>query len=457
MEGGRGLGNALDHRTNRPLDYSLLDLPPPLSYHAHAMPHATKIDIAAQLLEFTLGNQQSRLFEAANQKQTRVEPVHIGGREYPRFINEFWTAQQRQSSSLHQIAYRACFKPQLPRFFIERLTGDGDLVYDPFAGRGTTIVEAALLGRQVIGNDINPLSRILTLPRLRIPNMTELKVRLNSIPTDGDAASDLDLSMFYHADTLKEILSLRNYLRTRKENGEEDGLDAWIRMVATNRLTGHSPGFFSVYTLPPNQAVSAPSQRKINRKRNQKPDYRDTRFIIQKKSSQLVNGLTLDQIRNLEQAATRAQFFSLDARATPAIADRTVHLVVTSPPFLDVVQYAQDNWLRCWFNGIDTNAISGRITAAKTIDAWTQVMRQVFAELHRVTRAGGWVAFEVGEIRGRSIALDEYVVPLGIDAGFSCEGILVNEQSFTKTANIWGVDNNSKGTNTNRVVMFYKK
>jgi len=34
--------------------------------------------------------------------------------------------------------------------------------------------------------------------------------------------------------------------------------------------------------------------------------------------------------------------------------------------------------------------------------------------------------------------------------------ILINDQKFTKTANCWGVDNNSKGTNTNRIVLFSK-
>src|SRR6266508_2201633 len=63
------------------------------------------------------------------------------------FVNEFWTAKQRAAHSLHEISYRACFKPQLPRFFIERLTEGGDVVYDPFMGRGTTLVEAALMGR----------------------------------------------------------------------------------------------------------------------------------------------------------------------------------------------------------------------------------------------------------------------------------------------------------------------
>ncbi len=53
-------------------------------------------------------------------------------------INEFWTSAQRQGHSLHEISYRACFKPQLPAFFISRLTNEGDGVYDPFMGRRTT-------------------------------------------------------------------------------------------------------------------------------------------------------------------------------------------------------------------------------------------------------------------------------------------------------------------------------
>ena len=50
------------------------------------------------------------------------------------FTNEFWTSKQRAANSLHEISYRACFKPQLVDFFVERLTDPGDLVYDPFYG-----------------------------------------------------------------------------------------------------------------------------------------------------------------------------------------------------------------------------------------------------------------------------------------------------------------------------------
>jgi len=75
----------------------------------------------------------------------------------PYLINEFWTAKQRQAHVIHEISYRGCFKAQLPGFFIARLTQPGEAVYDPFMGRGTTPVQAALMGRKPIGNDVNPL------------------------------------------------------------------------------------------------------------------------------------------------------------------------------------------------------------------------------------------------------------------------------------------------------------
>jgi hypothetical protein len=96
------------------------------------------------------------------------------------------------------------------------------------------------------------------------------------------------------------------------------------------------------------------------------------------------------------------------------------------------------------------------ITMSKTLEQWNKKMLEVFVELFRVTKPGGYVAFEVGEIRNGKIKLEEAVVPIGISAGFRCSGVLINTQAFTKTSNIWGVSNNSKGTNSNRIVVFRK-
>ncbi len=375
------------------------------------------------------------------------------GSTFPTLAMEFWTAKQRQAANLHEISYRACYKPQLPRHFIERLTGPGERVYDPFSGRGTTALEAALLGRRVAANDVNPLARMLAEPRLTPPEPAAVAQRLAEIPRSG-AADGVDLSMFYHPDTEAEIRGLREWCLARAATGELDGLDTWIRMVATNRLTGHSPGFFSVYTLPPNQALSAAKQRQINAQREQTPTYRDAHALILKKTRQLLSGLAPAQREHLALAAYDARFLTGDARATSTLLDGCMALTVTSPPFLDVVDYVGDNWLRCWFTGLDAEAIGRGISVPRTIEAWADTMGEVFAELHRLTRKGGFVAFEVGEVRRGKVRLDEVVLPLGLQAGFKAHGILVNSQAFTKTAHIWGVGNNDKGTNSNRVVLF---
>jgi len=394
-------------------------------------------------------------FRSTSGCSTVAEDMAIGPVTVTKYTNEFWTSRQRQASSIQEISYRACFKPQLPRFFISLLTRKRDVVYDPFNGRGTTTIEAALLGRNVIANDANPLSRIMTQARFFPPDLSLVEQRLDAIPSGEDRA-EIDLSMFYHPDTEREIVALRRYLLERKAASLEDSIDHWIAMVATNRLTGHSSGFFSVYTLPPNQAVSPVSQRKINEKRNQTPEYRNTRHIILSKSKSLLRSVSGSDITNLNRAGKSAILITGDARKTPAIPDESVHLTVTSPPFLDIVQYREDNWLRCWFNGLDANGIGKEITMARTVETWAEVMGRVFTELFRITVPGGHVAFEVGEVRNRTIRLEEHVVPLGLAAGFACQCVLINQQIFTKTSNIWGVGNMAAGTNTNRIVVFKK-
>jgi SAM-dependent methyltransferase len=371
------------------------------------------------------------------------------------FVNEFWTARQRQASSLHEVSYRACFKPQLPRFFIERLSAPGDWIYDPFMGRGTTPVEAALLGRVAIGNDANPLSIRMTRPRLNPPQLEQVEARLATIPLDDPADMPEDLLVFYHAETLRGISSLKKYLVRRDSAKALDAVDEWIALVALNRLTGHSSGFFSVYTLPPNQAVSARSQRKINEKRNQSPPERDVRKIILKKTRQLLGDVDHRVRAKLGSHSSEHLLLTGPASHTPKIPSDSVTLVVTSPPFLNVVQYATDNWLRCWFLGIDPETV--QLTVPQKLIRWRAAMLEVFRELYRILKPGGHVAFEVGEVHSGETRLEETALPCGEEAGLVPELVVINDQEFTKTANCWGVDNMSKGTNTNRIVVFKKR
>ena len=366
-------------------------------------------------------------------------------------VNEYWTSSQRQANSLHEISYRACFKPQLPEFFISRLTKPGDGVYDPFMGRGTTPLQARLMGRRPLGNDINPLSKVLLAPRLNPPTIEQITERLDSIDLSRATEIYADLLHFYHKDTLREIIALKEYLLEREKNGTMDNVDSWIRMVAINRLTGHSSGFFSVYSLPPNQAVSVKRQKKINQQRSQIPEYRAIKPRILKKSKSLLKDwYENDTVRGV--GGKPGILSTTDSRKASEIPDDSASLVVTSPPFLDVVDYQGDNWLRCWFIGVDSGEID--ISQHRKIIEWEKTMTDVLCDLKRIVIPGGYIAFEVGEVRGGEVLLEDNVLRCGVKAGLEPIIIIINQQKFTKTANAWGVTNTKKGTNTHRIVLF---
>ena len=363
------------------------------------------------------------------------------------FVNEFWTSAQRAGHPLHEISYRACFKPQLPEFFITRLTEPSDSVYDPFMGRGTTPVQAALMDRHALGNDANPMSILMTRPRLKTPDIEDVEARLTELDWDAGEVSthDQQFLAFYHPSTLRKIVALRTWMREREVSGKFDLVDDWIRLVAISRLTGHSSGFFSVYTLPPNQSVSIESQLRINERRQQVPPERDVAALILKKSRSLLRagGLRFD----------RAVLNCGDASDTPQIECASVDLVVTSPPFMDVVNYRIDNHVRAWFAGIDIDAQP--IAMPSSASEWQQFTGRVLSELCRVVKPGGVICYEVGEVRNATIKLEHVVhaAVLAADLPIAVLGVIINKQEFSKTSNVWGITNNRRGTNTNRVVM----
>ena len=148
----------------------------------------------------------------------------------PVFVNEFWTSKQRAASRLHEISYRACFKPQLPRFFIERLTRPGEIVYDPFMGRGTTLLEAALLGRIPFGCDVNPLSLRSDPARASVRRGSRKSAaRLAEIDFRDHDELPEELLVFYHPETLREIAALKKYLLGRPSRTRWIDGFAWWR------------------------------------------------------------------------------------------------------------------------------------------------------------------------------------------------------------------------------------
>jgi len=181
---------------------------------------------------------------------------------------------------------------------------------------------------------------------------------------------------------------------------------------------------------------------------------RDVKEIILRKSRSLLRKLTAEELKLLRKTSNKTKIITGSSDQTPLIDSNSVKLVVTSPPFLDTVNYQADNWLRCWFNGIDASSV--RIWQLASPSQWKEKMFDVFKELVRILMPGGHIAFEVGEVRGGKILLENLVVPAAAEAGLRPIMIIINSQKFTKTANCWGIKNLKKGTNTNRIVLLRK-
>lgn len=137
------------------------------------------------------------------------------------------------------------------------------------------------------------------------------------------------------------------------------------------------------------------------------------------------------------------------------VGSSTVDLVVTSPPFLDKVDYRADNWLKSWFLGIRNEETKG-MAILHTPEQWESFIEKTLTECARVMKKNAYLVMEVGDVKHGSgvLNLDDLVVRAAEKSSLVWEKTYINAQKFTKLSNCWNVSNNEKGTNSNRCVVF---
>ncbi len=257
--------------------------------------------------------------------------------------------------------YFAMFPDSFATEWIERLTRPGETVLDPFCGRGTTALSATLAGRHCISCDVNDVAYCLTKAKTNPPSLKGLQGRLSVLekqfaPDDWKKQLQGCPEFFHHAfapSTLTQLLYLRGAL-----SWQASRVDNMIAALALGSLHGESqvsPSYFS-NQMPRTISTKPGYSIRFWASRGLTAPKRDVFSILRQRAayryeSPLPKGRSLvlhDDMRTLPRR--------LSGWPEP------VRCVITSPPYLDVTSFEEDQWLRLWFLGGPPHPTRGRIS-----------------------------------------------------------------------------------------------
>lgn len=305
------------------------------------------------------------------------------------------TAPRRWGHKMHSMcSYMAMFPPSIPHVFIRWLTDPGDVVFDPFCGRGTTVFEAGLLGRIGLGADANPLATILTAAKTDVPRKTSVARRLvdlgeRCLPLDTFQEHP-DVRMLFHKRTLGQLLWLKQELDTSRRV-DRFLLATLLGILHLNSDTSGAPRGLSV-SMPNTFAMSPGYVRKFISKRGLiAPDV----DVIEK---------LFARVKSLDfpgRDFVRGQAWLRDAsRPPPARLRREpAKLVFTSPPYLEVMLYGKFNWIRLWMLGLKRQDVDGRLLTTGSLPRYLDFMKAVLVNLSAAIREDGFLCLVIGDVR----------------------------------------------------------
>ncbi len=275
----------------------------------------------------------------------------------------------------------------MARSLIETWTHRGDLIVDPFCGCGVVTLEAAANGRRVIAGDWNPYAVLLTKAKLfPPPSLRVAQVRLSNVwDRSRELLNKQDLRnvppwvrQFLHPETLRSALAFRDAC--------VDGGDNFLLACLLGILHHQRPGFLS---YPCSHLV--PYLRERNFPRRSYPHMYEERDVLARLQAKICRTFrrppaAYDQSRRV---------LHTDARELPSI--RGIRAVITSPPYMNELDYIRDNRLRLWLMG--RSLPDGlELTGRNREQAFTSLLNVVCARLAPGIERGGYFILVVGDV-----------------------------------------------------------
>ena len=373
-----------------------------------------------------------------------------------------WKAQPRLwGHSLHPMCtYLASFPAGLAHAFIARYTRPGDVVLDPFSGRGTVPLQACAEGRIGVGNDLSPLAWLLTAAKVDPPAPADLFDRLAVLrAAQPEARVELpherpEVTACFHPATLAQLQYLRRSL------DPADRTDRFIAAILAGALHGRGRGFLSP-AMPNVFSMPAEWVRRRVEASALEPAARDAFELLERRALRLlrdgpptVRGIALHG--DARDAGTRTARLLRSGSLPPR-----ARLVVSSPPYLRVLRYGSANWLRLWLLGLDPAPLDAALDHAHRPAAYASFLRGVLADLRPAIADDAVVVLVLGDVvrdgghalrRGVCLAhrvWEEAAQP----EGYRLAGVAVDEVAgHRKSTRIWG-EEAGRATSVDRILV----
>jgi len=342
-----------------------------------------------------------------------------------------WKAAERGwGHSLHKLApYVGRFPAALARFFILNLSDPGQVVFDPWSGGGTTALEALLCDRAAVASDA--FAYAYTLSHAKGNPMTygafdaylrDKLAEARRVTTRPHRMLDNPHMRVSFSDrTLADILRLRHVMA-----GDTSAEALFLKAVIAGILHGPTKSFLSAPQK--DQTSSSPAYIK--------------RFLAANKVARPVRDIYTCAMakaeRSLDHAlpTRRATVLRADSRALP-LPDGSVDLVVTSPPYMEVLDYPWNNWVRLWWLGEDRLKEAGKLMQSGREIVYRAFMRASLAELYRVMRPDSAAVIVIGDVnrkakQGLSVSINSalLVAEEARPLGFAVDTILNDMYGF---------------------------
>lgn len=317
-------------------------------------------------------------------------------------------------SKLHSISsYLAMFCPTLPKYFIDKYSQPNDLVMDSFSGRGTTALVCRESNRQFIGTDLNPYAYVLTKfkisPNLKLKNIlnricileNEFENNREKITKEISFDEYNDLLPFYSKNVLTQLIFLRNKLG--KNWKKLNKVDNAILAISLGLMHGKtrkdgSTMYFSI-DMPNTISMSPNYVRKYAQIHNLKcPDLN----IFENIKNRLIRKYD-EKILDLDYSGKI--LFDDATKNNKKIKDNSVSLVITSPPYLSIVDYRLSNWLKLWLLGFEKKSLNDDIPLSDKLkyDEYIIFIKNYLNSIYSKLKNGAKVCLVVGDVHGNAL------------------------------------------------------